>query len=487
MEDLLEQGNRLYQAGRHPEAEAIYRALLESVPEHASALGNLGAAVADQGRHEEAIVLYQQAIALDPALYPPWHNLGNSLRLLARWDEAEATARSLLARFPEAAEGHVNLGIALFHQRRLEEAEAAYRRAIQLDPNSLRGWSNLGLALAEQGRLDEALVCHDRAVQRAPDDPDAHRNRSLAMLLMGDLARGFPEYEWRWSCADFQPLKVSQPLWRGETLPESTLLVYTEQGLGDVLQFVRFAPWAKRRVREVLLVARDSLLPLLGRCSGVDRLMPMGSFVAGFDTHVPLLSLPAALGTSLASVPASVPYLFADAGRTAHWADELAAIDGLRVGVAWWADPKGYRGAERSIPLEAFGPLAKVPGVRLVSLQKGPGAEQAESVGPSLNLIDWGPRLDLDGASFEDTAAVMRGLDLVVTCDTAIAHLAGGLGVNVWVALPKVPDWRWLLHRNDSPWYPTMRLYRQVEAGDWGAPFAAMARDLRDLANTRGR
>jgi Flp pilus assembly protein TadD len=483
LKGLLDLGNDLYQRGRFAEAEATYRRLLGLAPDHAVGLGNLGAAIADQGRHDEAIDLYGRAIALDSRLFAPWHNLGNSLRALGRWDEAEQTARDLLGRHPDVAEVHVNLGVALFHQRRLDEAEASYRRAVALRADLVRGWSNLGLSLAEQGRLDEAMVCHDQAIRLGPEDPDAHRNRSLTMLLMGNLAQGYREYEWRWRCSDFRPLQIHQPLWRGQEAPGAVLLVYAEQGLGDTLQFVRYAPRARHRVGEFWLVAREGLLPLLGRCIGIDRLIPMGSHVHGFDYHVPLLSLPAVLGTSLASVPSDVPYVFADESRTGAWREMLASLEGLRVGIGWRADPNGYRGAERSVPLACFEALARVPGVHLVSLHK----ELESGPSPEFELYEFGPKLDKEGGAFEDTAALMLGLELVVTCDTAIAHLAGGLGVPVWVALPKVPDWRWLMHRPDTPWYPTMRLYRQTKAGDWSGPFAAMARDLTRLVQSHSR
>lgn len=480
-------GNLLYRGGHFAEAEAAYREALDLDPAHARAVGNLGAAVADQGRHEEAVALYESAIALDPAQVEPRYNLANSLRALDRLDEAEARCREVLALRPDFAGAYNNLGILAQKRDHLEQAEALHRQALRLRPESVESWTNLGLALAEQGRLDEALVCYEVAIRRDPDYADAHRNRSLAWLLMGNYAQGFPEYEWRWRCSDFRPLEAPQPRWDGSAQPGRVLLVYTEQGLGDTLQFVRYTAFARERVGQVWLVAPERLVPLLRRCPGVDRVISLGSRIQGFDLHLPLMSLPAALGTALASVPATVPYLFADRDRVERWGPAIRRHPGLRVGIAWHADPKGYRGVQRAIPLEAFAPLAELEGVRLISLQKGDGRRQIAGFRERHELVDLGEQLDLDEAAFEDTAAAMMALDLVVTCDTSIGHLAGGLGVPAWIALPKFPDWRWLMGRADTPWYPTARLFRQEQAGDWTGPMRAIAEALASLRSAAAK
>jgi hypothetical protein len=255
-------------------------------------------------------------------------------------------------------------------------------------------------------------------------------------------------------------------------------VLHTEQGLGDSLQFIRYAPLVKQRGGTVVVECLRPLARLLARCPGIDRLVVKGSDLPAFDVHASLMSLPALLGTTLATVPADVPYLFADPELVERWRRELAPLPGFKVGIAWQGDPTHPKAGARAIPLRHFEPLARRPGVRLFSLQKGPGTEQLRDVAGHFDVTDFGNRLDEASGPFMDTAAVMKNLDLVITSDTAIAHLAGGLGVPVWVAVPAVPEWRWLLGREDSPWYPTLRLFRQARPGDWEGVFARMATEL---------
>jgi hypothetical protein len=296
----------------------------------------------------------------------------------------------------------------------------------------------------------------------------------LAWLVSGDLERGWPEYEWRWRTKDFPRRSFAAPRWDGEALEGRTILLYAEQGLGDTLQFIRYAPLVQRRGGVVLVEAQPALVPLLKSCPGIDQLVPSGSPLPDFDVQVPLLSLPALLHTTRDTVPADMPYLSADPARSERWAAELRGIPGFRIGIAWQGNPTYRDDRHRSLPVKHFEPLARLPGVRLVSLQKGFGREQLASV-PDWNVLDLADRLDEAGGAFMDTAAVMQHLDLVVTSDTAIAHLAGALGVPVWVVLPFARDWRWLLDREDCPWYLTMRLFRQKRWGDWDELFTRVA------------
>jgi len=263
-----------------------------------------------------------------------------------------------------------------------------------------------------------------------------------------------------------------QPLWDGADLQERTILLYAEQGLGDTLQFIRYARLVKVRGATVLVSCQEPLARLLGTCAGIDRLGPFGAKMPPFDVQAPLLSLPRILGTTLATVPADIPYLFADEQLVAHWRRELSPVEAFKIGIGWQGNPK-YRGdRQRSIPLAQFAPLARLDGVQLFSLQKGPGTEQLHQGAGGFPVTDLGSR----AGDFMDAAAVIRSLDLIMTADTALAHLAGALGVPVWVALPFAPEWRWLLQREDSPWYPTMRLFRQTEPGQWQGVFERMAR-----------
>jgi hypothetical protein len=302
----------------------------------------------------------------------------------------------------------------------------------------------------------------------------------MAWLLLGDYERGWAEYEWRWRTGEMHLPSFAQPRWDGAPLGGRTVLLYAEQGLGDALQFVRYAPLVRQRGGRVIVACRAPLLRLLAGCAGIDRLADQAGDLPAFDVYAPLLSLPHLLGTTLATVPAAVPYLHADPALVERWRGELAAGPAFRVGIGWQGSPLHPADRRRSVPVSFFRPLAAVPGVRLYSLQKGTGAEQLGGPHGRFPAEDLSPRL----ADFADTAAVMKNLDLVITVDTALAHLAGALGLPVWVALPFAPDWRWLTGRDDSPWYPTARLFRQPRAGAWAEVFGALAAELRRLVTS---
>jgi hypothetical protein len=298
---------------------------------------------------------------------------------------------------------------------------------------------------------------------------------------MGHFEQGWPSYEWRWKCKEFgsmPPLRA--PLWDGSPLDGRTILIHAEQGLGDTLQFIRYVPLVQQRGGRVIMMCQPPLMRLLAHCPGIERLIPHGETPPEIDLHVPLLSLPKLLGTTVESVPADGPYLDADSDLVEIWRHRLAAYPGFKIGIAWQGNPKFRLDRIRSIPLAQFAPLADVPGVHLLSLQKGAGGEQLAAPERRFPVTDLGCQLDETTGAFMDTAAVMKNLDLVITSDTSIAHLAGALGVPVWVALNDVPDWRWLLNRDDSPWYPPMRLFRQRRTGHWEDVFDRIAEALRE-------
>jgi len=505
-------GNTLKALGQLPEAAASYREAVRLWPDLAEAHNNLGSVLLELHRPGEAEVSLRQALRLRPDFAAAHHNLGSALLELRRPAEAEASlcqalrldphsvqahntlAQVLLAQGrqedllaalrqtvrlqPDHAAAHHNLGTALKELGRLEEAAASYREVVRLRPDLAEGHNVLGSILFEEGLLEEALAAFRQAIRLEPDHVEAHRNLGITLLLRGDLAEGWPEYEWRWKGKSYSVPAGAPPLWNGSALEGRTILLQTEQGLGDTLQLVRYAPLVKSRGATVVLACQRPLIRLLAGAPGIDRLVPSDQpGVPESDVYAPLLSLPRLLGTTLASIPAGVPYLTPEPERVEHWKRELGPPSGLRVGMAWQGSPGHRKDKERSIPLREFEPLARLEGVQLFSLQKGQGVEQIAEVAGRFALTDLGSRL----VDFVDTAAVLRHLDLVVTCDTAVAHLAGALGVPVWVALPFVPDWRWLLGRDDSPWYPTMRLFRQQTRGDWPGVFQRLAAALRDL------
>jgi hypothetical protein len=348
-----------------------------------------------------------------------------------------------------------------------------------LNPDFAEAHSNLGLLMQSKGKRDHAMACYRHALEIKPDYPEARNNHSLLLLLMGCFREGWPEYEWRWKCKGQEERVFPQPRWTGSSLAGRTLLVHSEQGLGDTLQFIRYAELLRHQGGTVMIEVQPSLLPLLTQ-SGFQGLVGKGTPLGDFDVHVPLLSLPGIFETSLETIPGGVPYLSADPQGVEHWQHVLRDTAGFRVGVAWQGNPN-YKGDRlRSIPLSHFRVLAQ-DGVELISLQKGFGSEQMAEIAGKFKVRDLGGSVDTEHGAFMDTAAIMKNLDLVVTSDTAVAHLAGALGVPVWVALPFSPDWRWMLDRTDSPWYPTMRLFRQSRSDDWETVFHTMAQALSEV------
>ncbi len=307
----------------------------------------------------------------------------------------------------------------------------------------------------------------------------------MIWLMQGDLERGWVEYEWRWRGDSYPARPFRQPAWDGSPLQGRTILLHAEMGLGDTLHFIRYAPLVQRRGGRVLVECQPPLLRLLGRCPGIDGLFPRGAALPAFDVHAGLMSLPRLFGTTLANVPAEVPYLFAEPDRVQQWGRELGQEPGFRIGIVWEGSRSNPYRRFRDFPPTCFEPLARLEGVRLLSLQKGAGEEALREIAGRFSVTDLGPRLDRDTGAFVDTAAVLMNLDLVIACDSAMGHLAGALGVPVWLALGHPPEWRWLLQGESTPWYPTMRLFRQDASRDWAPVFQRMAAEVEASLRTR--
>jgi len=472
-------GNALRRQGSPREAAASYRAAVRLRPGYAEAHANLADTLREQGDLPGALASYHHALRARPDFPEAHNNLGSTYNALGKPDEAVARFRHALSLQPDLHDAHVNLGNAFKDRGDLREAVSCYRAAFRARPESAEAHNNLGNALKEQGDLPGALACYADALRARPGYADAHMNLGIARLLTGDFPGGWPEYEWRWRTDAFPKVGPRQPLWDGSPLDGAPILLHAEQGLGDTLQFARYAPLVKARGGHVVLEGQAELRAVLAGCPGVDRLLSRGEPRPDFAAHAPLMSLPGILGTTVDNVPAAVPYLRADADRVRRWREDLGGPAGLRVGITWRGNARNLNDRNRSIPFPFLAPLTALPGVRVVSLQTGPGAGDVEGTA----IPDLGGRL----TDFADTAALLLALDLLITCDTAVAHLAGALAVPVWVALPFDPDWRWRLGRDDSPWYPTMRLFRQERPGDWGGVFDRVAGALRRLAaGTRG-
>ena len=448
-------------------------------PGYAEAACDRGSALVELGQHQAALESYKLAIALRPAYSEAWSNQGNALLALGQTDAAIASFKHALALNPQAAATYLNLGNAYQAAGEAALALSSYDQAVALQPNYLIALANRCGPLKQQHRLDDAVASCNQALALDPQHADTYWNRGLALLLQGHLRQGFADYHWRWKREAFAPIKRNfhQPLWLGDTpVRGKTVLLHAEQGLGDSLQFVRYAQALADLGARVVLEAEPALFELLGTLPGVEQLVRQGQPLPAFDLHCPLLSLPLAMGTELDSIPAPVPYLRADPERQAQWRDRLGSHNGLRVGLVWSGSPTHQDDHNRSIALAAL--LAHLPeGPQYVSLQKDvrPSDQAALDTG---GLLHFGPQLQ----SFSDTAALCACLDLVISVDTSVAHLSGALGQRTWVLLPHLPDWRWLMQRSDSPWYPSARLYRQAQARDWNAPLAQLALDLRALA-----
>jgi hypothetical protein len=396
-------------------------------------------------------------------------------------DAAIACFRHALHLKPDFPEARNNLGNALREQRQLDDAIACYRVAIGLRPDYPEAHNNLGTALMEQGRLDEAAASYRNAILYKPDYPDPHANLATVLLAQGDMAAGWREYEWRWEMRQMIGGRrgFAQPQWQGEAAEGRTLLIHAEQGYGDTLQFCRYATLAAAAGLRVIIEAPKPLVRLLRSVPGVDLVLRSGAELPAFDLHCPMLSLPLALGTTLATIPGATPYLHAEAAQAASWQARLAAIagGGPRIGLVWAGNPglslpaKAAMDRRRSLSPEQLAPLLETPGMRFFNLQKDGPAAPAQF-----------PLVDVMGemGDFADTAALIVNLDLVISVDTAVAHLAGALGKPVWLLNRFDTCWRWLTGRCDSPWYPTLRIYRQPRPADWDAVLAEVARDLRD-------
>jgi TPR repeat/Tetratricopeptide repeat len=371
-------------------------------------------------------------------------------------------------------------GIVLHKAARFSEAIASFDKAVSLNPRYADAHINRGLSMRETGRLDEAIASFERAIQLDPDSPEGHYNRGLTYLLLGDLVQGWAEYEWRWKAKVVTTTHhLSQPRWDGGDIASKRLLLHAEQGFGDAIQMARFVPLLSRRCRRIILECPPSLFRIFGSLDANVELVRLGDPLPEFDVHCPMMSLPFALRTTLETIPAKTPYLRANSEMVDRWSSRiLNGSKKMRVGLVWAGRPELKHDHNRSLRLEQFGPLFKIDNLQLYSLQKGPAADQIHSLSHQTTLIDHTSELN----DFADTAALIENLDLVISVDTAVAHLAGAMGKATWILLSYVPDWRWLLNREDTPWYPTMRLLRQSTSGNWDELFNRVAKDLADRA-----
>jgi Flp pilus assembly protein TadD len=416
----------LHRKGHLTEAEAMYRRALAADPNNPSALHLLGVVLHQNKRSAEGVLFIQRAIQLAPQV-PAFHN---------------------------------NLGEALRELDRCEEAIASYQRALKLKPAYPEALNNIGGEYGRLARMPESIAALRQCIALAPHDPDAHWNLAVALLLTGDWNAGWNEFEWRLRRPESPGRIYPQPMWTGQPLAGRTLLLWSEQGFGDMVQFFRFVAVAKKLGGRVILDVQPPLVPLLAAQNIADAVYAAGNSLPPFDYHAALMSMPRILRTTLETLPRAVPYIRPDPARAATWASRLPNDGHRKIGIAWAGRPEHHNDRRRSIAPDLLGPLSAVKNVTFVTVQPRPA-----NVPPprGLPMLDLGIQL----TDFADTAALISQLDLVISVDTSVAHVAGALAKPTWLLLPFSPDWRWLMQREDSPWYPTMRLFRQRRLGDW--------------------
>ncbi len=474
-EFYLDRGAVLAALGRVEDAIASYQRSIALNPRLPGAWSNLSGALYRMGQWDQAIDAARQAISLNPDLPEAHNNLAGILRKKGLLAESIESARKAIALRPDFGDAHQILGDILLAGGQWEESIASFARAIELNPVIAESHVGLGLALFKQRRVDEAINAYRAALKLRPDFTLAHVNLGIALMLKGDLNQGMAEYDWRWKLPEFSAVarRFSQPRWGGADLRGRRILLFAEQGIGDTLQFVRYVPLVAARGGRILLQCQPPLKNLLKNLRGVEQWIDEGP-LPSFDVQCSLVTLPLIFGTTLQTIPAPVPYLTADEGLAQRWKQRIGGGRGRKIGLVWAGRPQYAEDRWRSIPLETLRPLWAAKNVSFFSLQKGPAADQIAKVSSEMNLTDLGNELH----DFADTAAAMSAMDLIITVDTSPAHLAGALGRAVWVLLPYAADWRYFLDRSDSPWYPTMRLFRQMKPGDWETPIRTVATAL---------
>ncbi len=454
----------------------------------ATAIGNRGIALLAENRPAEALEAFRQALVLLPGNASLLYNIGVALQALGRFDEAVAAYEATLAQAPGFAAALINQAAALVQLDRPEAALQACRAALALQPGNAEAQCNAGQAFMALGRYHDAELIFRDILARVPGYELVHVNLAHALLATGRMAEAWPHYEQRHGLAPAARPAFETSFWHGEALGGRTLLVHSDQGFGDTIQFIRFLPLvlARAGAGRVVVEVQPALARLLRRSLAGVEIVAQGEALPPVDLQIPMMSLPGVFGTTLETIPGGIPYLAADPARSAAWRQRLDALPGRKIGLVWAGNSllgqDMYLDRKRSLALAALAPLAAVPGVSFVSLQKGGPAAQAGASPAGMVLHDFTAEL----ADFDDTAALVSALDLVISVDTAVAHLAGALGQPVWLLNRSNTCWRWLLDRSDSPWYPSLRLFRQAAPGDWRQAVAAVGDELQRLARSQG-
>jgi Flp pilus assembly protein TadD len=458
-------GNALCDAGNWEGAIAASRRATELSPNLAGAHSNLGNAYHGIGELDQAVACYRKALELAPCNVPFLNNLAVVLREQKHFAESIEVCRNAIRIQPNDAQSHTNLGSALASIGQSDEAEAEYKHSLVLRPDHPETCTDLGHVYYFRGDFNRAVEVYRQVLRRNPNDAQAHWSLALILLTCGQFAEGWQHYEWRWRVKELRMrLRTEHPIWNGSDLNGKTILIHNEQGFGDTIQFIRYLPRIAARGAKIILACQPELFGLLEKLPYIDRCVPNDQPAPACDVCCPLLSLPGMLGTRAENIPSQISYLSAAPEKTAYWRIRLSENNRKKIGLVWAGRPTHANDRNRSMSLDSLAGLAAIQNAHWISLQKGEAAGQIKTA--PFAISDWTNELN----DFSDTAALIANLDLVICVDTAIAHLAGALGKPAWVLLPLVPDWRWMIGRADSPWYPSVRLFRQDRVGDWRAP-----------------
>jgi tetratricopeptide (TPR) repeat protein len=464
LQALCNLGNILSETGNHEEAVGCYKKAITINPKLPEAFNNLGLAYQHQKQYESSKDCFKKAIALNKHYFEAYNNLGNLYRDLEEFELAISHYQQALCLAPENTAVNYNIGLVYQKLKKSDKAVPFYYKAIKHSPPMADAHNNLGKYYQDLNLPDKALYHYDKAIELDPKHADAHFNRSLSLLTIGNFEAGWQAYEWRFKLKNWRriyPHRLTGPQWNGEKFIEKTLFIHSEQGFGDIIWLARYLPHIKPLGGKIIFETRVELKELLQNVAGIDQVIPMSFKQApeiSYDMYAPLMSLPRILKTTIDTIPATIPYLKGDKAKQAHWATRIET-KGIKIGLVWAA--KTITEYEKSCDLKNFLPLFKNKNVYFYGLQKGKEASQADKI--SKQIVNFGP----DFETFADTAGVIENLDLIISVDTAVAHLAGAMGKPVWVLLSYGADCRWLMERTDSPWYPTMRLFRQSKPSDW--------------------
>ncbi|MGA2229619.1 MAG: tetratricopeptide repeat protein [Tepidisphaeraceae bacterium] len=467
--------------GRFDDAIGLYRTALVLRPDWPAALNNLGLALKESGHAEDAVECFQQVLQRHPDYVEGVNNLADALCEMRAFDASLAASRRALQLRPNLPEAHNNMGNALTCQGRYDEAVAAFRNALAQRPDYVEAYSNLGNAYYGKGEIDQAIAMYRTALALRPAHESAHWNLGVMLALRGDLEAAWPEFEKGWFSQRFaRERSFTRPLWEGEDLRgrlepsrPTRIVLHSEQGFGDAIHFARYVPQVVERGGEVILACQSELRRLFSGLANVREWVSPREPLPAYDLHCPLMLLGKAFKTTLENIPGRTPYLRAEPELSAKWREKMPQDGRRKIGLIW--SGKENPDPFRSMTLEHLAPLAKVEGIWLCSLQTGEPAKQTDAGPPGLEVAQWTDEL----TDFADSAALIDNLDLIITVDTASAHLAGAMGKAAWVLLKSVPDWRWMLGRSDSPWYPSLRLFRQKRAGDWSGVMDEVIEALR--------